>query len=142
MDVLIAREGSIGAEDPMDFLEPVSYLGDGPRCVSVRLGALVSGSACSASVPAGRVDASYLNKARAQEVLEFLRRCRDQDGQRVFKGMGWLLRVPVVAGYDNLSEGLRFIRQAIEELSKSKHVTISRPHSARWAVEKWEITLM
>ena len=90
----------------------------------------------------GRVGASNLKKARAQDLLEFMRHSRHQDGKPVFEGMYWLRAVPVSRCFDTLDDGLKCIRASVEELVKSKHVSVERPAAARRNVELSRITLL
>ena len=143
MQALGAGAGSVDeAEDPMDFLEPVTQVHDGPRCELQKFGALVGKSSSSAPVARGRVNVSSLTKARAQDLLEFMHHSRHEDGTTTFEGMEWLRKVPVSGGVDTMEDGLRRIRESVEELAKSKHVKIEKPTGTRWAVERWRITLL
>ena len=142
MPTLDAHDGSVDEADPMDFLEPVPQKPDGLPCQVEMRGALVGKSASSAPVATGRESLSSLKKARAQELLVFMRHSRDEDGTTTFEGMEWLRKVPVSGGVDTMEDGLRRIRESVEELAKSKHVKIEKPTGARWAVESWRITLL
>ena len=143
MPTLGAHDGSVDVADiPMDFLEPVPQVPDGPRCQVEMLGALVGKSASSAPVATGRVGASNLKKARAQDLFEVMRRRRDQDGATTFKGMKWLRTVPISGGLDTMEDCFKCISESLAQLVKSKHVLIEKPRGARWAVERWKITLL
>ena len=83
-----------------------------------------------------------LKNARAKDLLVFMRHSRDEDGTTTFEGMEWLRKVPVSGGVNTMDEGLRRIRESVEELAKSKHVKIEKPTGTRWAVESWRITLL
>ena len=143
MQALGAHPGSVDeADDPMDFLKPVPQVLDGPRCRLEMLGALVGKSASSAPVATGRVDASSLKKARAQDLLEAMRRMRDQDGKTTFKGTRWLRSAPISGGWHSMVDGFNCVSEALVQLVKSKHVRIVKPRASRWEVESWKITLL
>ena len=90
----------------------------------------------------GRVGVSSLKKARAQDLLVFMHHSRDEDGTTTFEGMEWLRKVPISGGVNTMEDGLRRIRESVEELVNSRHVTIEKPKGTRWNVERWRITLL
>ena len=89
----------------------------------------------------GRVGVSDLKKARANDLLEFMRRKKEEDGGTVFKGIDWLTTVPIPGAFDNMKDFLECITESLIHLQKTKHVRIKVPPGSRWKVEHWEISL-
>ena len=71
-----------------------------------------------------------------------MRRSREQDGTTVFEGNEWLRAVPVSGCLDTLEDGLGRIRESVEELARSKFVSVKKAPAARWNVDLWKITLL
>ena len=143
MDALAADDGTVmGNVDPMDFLEPVTQLLDGRKCGIDMIGTLVNPSASSPQNATSRVGTRNLKHAHAQDLLSFMRRRRDEDGTTVFQGDKWLQAVPVSGGVDTLQDGLKRIRESVEELARSKFVSVKKAPAARWNVDLWKITLL
>ena len=143
MPLLGARAGSVDeTEDPMDFLEPVTQVHDGPSCEFHSFGALTGNSSSCAPVPTSCGSLSTLKKTRANELLAFMRQRRDEDGTTTFEGMDWLRKVSVSGVVNTMDEGLALIRESVELLKKNKHVKIRWSPATRWRVEHWKITLL
>lgn len=148
-EVLDSRAGSIDTsrERAQDYLEAIRLVEDGCPARVVHKGACVGSRQSQAPQAPGNKQhvVAGLEAARADDLLQFLRRRRETDGNNSWVANSWIGSAPIVAApgdCGSIEQCEKAVMKALEHLLKCKHVTLSRPKDARWKVREWTVTLL
>ena len=91
---------------------------------------------------AAAVSEASLRKARANELLTFLRAEQARTETDRLPVSDWINNVSILGGVDKMSDAERSVRESLEYLDQEGRIKIERARSHRWLVREWVVKLL